>query len=191
MIAVLLASVAWHPDGLTGPPRSRVCGGKRSRPPVLLTDSEVKTDLLTLLDSVPNRGFDHDRRLTAEVVELVGGLDDPSARMGWENSGAALVRSWRLCYTSSPEFQRNRGLTGFTTVRGVTTPELVMRVGAYADGCRLTASEPLAPDSAQLIARYLGLPSSEPLPESAVAEVPTASAAPALHNWHPPTHLPT
>lgn len=169
LAAIITMPAAWHPGSLKAAHRGR--GGLRSTAPLLLAGSEVaKTNLLTLLDSIPNRGFDADRLQTDTVLELVDGLDDPSARMGWENSEAALVRRWRLCYTSSPEFRRNRGLTGLTTVRGVVTPELEMQVGPYADGSRLNIFEPLEPDSARLVARYLGLPSSEPLPESANAQ---------------------
>lgn len=49
-------------------------------------------------------------------------------------------------------------------------PELLMQVGASTSGSELNFFEPLAPGSAKLVARHVGLPGNEPLPECVIAQ---------------------
>eukprot|EP00966_Prymnesium_polylepis_P231555 5357369-Prymnesium_polylepis.1 len=123
-----------------------------------------------MCEALPHRGLDTAKQAAATVLQMVDALEDPSELVGgWMNSEEALVRTWRLAYTSSPVFASNGGLTGFTRVRGVDTPELLMQIGPSAIGSAVNFFEPLSPDSAALVSRYLGLSSDEQLPENIVA----------------------
>ena len=157
-----IVSAAWH----RGPiPHHSAPAVTRSS---VVGVATVEEDLLSMLDRVPNRGFFANKLQAATVLELVNGMEDPSESLGgWMNAAEELLlRNWRLRYTSSLAFANNGGLTGFTRVQGVTTPELLMQVSRT----HLNFFEPFAPESASLVARHLGLPSEEPLPECAVAQ---------------------
>ena len=138
-----------------------------------MVTTDQAANLLSLCDALPDRGFSASKPQAAAVLEMADNLalDDPSERVGgWLNAEDTLCGNWRLCYTSSPAFVANGGLTGFTKVQGVTTPELLMQIGQSTSGSQLNFFEPLAPDSASLVARHLGLPGNEPLPECVVAQ---------------------
>ena len=137
------------------------------------TGEELKVELLSTLSNMPNRGFDASQLEAEAVLRLADELAavDPCELLGgWAGAEEALVRNWRLFYTSSLAFANNKGLTGFTSVQGVATPELVMQVGPSSSGNEINFFETLAPDSAALVARYLGLPGDEALPECVVAQ---------------------
>ena len=134
---VLLVSAAWQP----GPnvyrrtPAIRPYSRSSSAVGVAAGGEALEAQLLSMLDMLPNRGFFANKLQASAVLDFVNGMEDPSEQMGgWLSAEELLVRNWRLRYTSSIAFANNGGLTGFTRVQGVSTPELLMQVGASARG---------------------------------------------------------
>uniref|UniRef100_A0A7S0LP74 Plastid lipid-associated protein/fibrillin conserved domain-containing protein n=1 Tax=Coccolithus braarudii TaxID=221442 RepID=A0A7S0LP74_9EUKA len=165
--AVLLSMSFVGPPGMQAPlnARSTWC---RSSVVADLT-SPLLAVLFALLPTIPERGMvDYDERrpptwvaaMEAAVAELEA--HDPSGG-DWMVDDAFSGR-WRLAYTSSPMFRRNRGLSAFGAyVDGVWTPELYLELGPRS---RLELEEPLDRESAALLARHLRLPAEEPLPDA-------------------------
>ena len=65
---------------------------------MLLESAAVKTDLLSLLDSVPNRGFDADRLQTAAVlcVHVVTHGPGPGDQLVWSGSDERSRYGWAV-----------------------------------------------------------------------------------------------
>lgn len=127
---------------------------------IMIVASEQRENLKSLLSTVPNRGLDEYEEWKPppayvtdmeEAVEALLPLD-PS-RGDWMIDDN-FEGSWRLAYTSSLMFRSNEGLSGYGYyVEGVSTPELIMRIGST----KLTFEEPLDEESAGALATYLRL----------------------------------
>ena len=113
---------------------------------------ERDRDLAEVEDELrPHLVDEHGDIVAEEAVEALLPLD-PS-RGDWMIDDN-FEGSWRLAYTSSLMFRSNEGLSGYGYyVEGVSTPELIMRIGST----KLTFEEPLDEESAGALATYLRL----------------------------------
>jgi hypothetical protein len=100
-------------------------------------DDDLGLELLDLVDEIGSRGANAAPDDVSDVLEIATDLAaaDP-AGMNWDLS-PHLAGAWRLRFTNSKAFHLNGGLTGYAKeVAGVTTPELIMKVGDGGGGGR-------------------------------------------------------
>jgi len=120
--------------------------------------TELKDELLDLLDEVTDRGIGAPAEVAEDILEVVSELDDMRAADDWDES-PDLSGKWRLLYTSSRTFANNQGLSGYARdLAGVETPELYMSVETKL-ARRLVYEEPVVLQEgsiAALIGRFAG-----------------------------------
>lgn len=88
---------------------------------------ELKEELLEILQEVTDRGIDAPRDLAADILDVVLDMDDEDNCQNWRES-PHLEGRWRLIYTSSTTFAKNRGMTLIGSEIGISTPELIMKI---------------------------------------------------------------
>ena len=92
------------------------------------TPAELKSELLDIVDDLPDRGLDAEDDDVEDIFEIIEDLEPLNP---WPDFARATVFSgtWRLLYTSSKTFHTNMGLLAYSRdVEGVETPELLMKV---------------------------------------------------------------
>lgn len=88
---------------------------------------ELKEELLEILQEVTDRGIDAPRDLAADILDVVVDMDEEDIIQNWRES-PHLEGRWRLIYTSSTTFAKNRGMTLIGSEIGISTPELIMKI---------------------------------------------------------------
>jgi len=86
-------------------------------------------DLVEDIEDVSDRGMGAPAELAADLLEVVGDLEEACPPdVNWANS-EKLAGKWLLRYTSSKTYANNLGLTGYARdISGVATTETFMKV---------------------------------------------------------------
>mmetsp|Transcript_141901 Transcript_141901/g.257862 ORF Transcript_141901/g.257862 Transcript_141901/m.257862 type:complete len:348 (+) Transcript_141901:85-1128(+) len=88
---------------------------------------ELKEELLDLMEEVTDRGIDAPLDLAEDILDIVIDMDEEDLTAEWRDS-PYLEGRWRLIYTSSKTFHKNRCITGVASETGMSSPELIMEI---------------------------------------------------------------